>query len=83
MVSQNKFASAFRKSMRGCRQNGGQLTELQRVGEEVDPNRLIPQPFEVLAVEKNLRRVLEVRAVFEVRRPTVQDVNHLSRVEIQ
>jgi hypothetical protein len=44
------------------------------MSEKVNPRRPVPQPREVFIVQKNVRRVVEVRAVREIRRVAVKNV---------
>lgn len=45
------------------------------ISEKVNPRRPVPQPREVFIVQKNVRRVVEVRAVLEIRRVAVKDAS--------
>lgn len=50
MIGQNEFASTFRKFMRRRGQDRGKLLQLRRIGEKVNPRRLVPQPREFVIV---------------------------------
>lgn len=77
MIGENQFATTFGESMRRPGQSPVSSWSFRPISEKVNPRRPVPQPREVFIVQKNVRRVVEVRAVLEIRRVAVKNVDHL------